>query len=174
MDVSELGFVLCFWESATSCLACSMIAWQISEVSYWMRLEGKPSKLTNGVIGRRLEGQQGTVHINLCNSSCELLTNPERTCKYKPLLTEIYFECICAFFISLYLLCENRNDVQPKRDLCRITPWSSSSKPWQRPQHTSCTCPYSKPHPSRRTGGSIYLWHIYSELFGHYNWKLNK
>ncbi len=65
-----------------------------------MRLEGKPSKLTNEVIGRRLEGQKGSVHINLCNS-CDLQTNPRRTCKYKPLPTDIY---IYIYILNVYLL----------------------------------------------------------------------
>lgn len=43
---------------------------EISKVSYWIWLDRKPSKLTNSVMGRRLEGQQGSVHIwTFSNSS---------------------------------------------------------------------------------------------------------
>jgi len=42
---------------------------EISEVSYWIRPDRRPNKLTNGLMGRRLEGQQGSVHMTLCDSS---------------------------------------------------------------------------------------------------------
>lgn len=68
--VSELEFVFMF---LGECHVMSGLfndyLKEISKVSYWIRLDSKPSKLTNGLMGRRLEGQQGSVHMNLCDSS---------------------------------------------------------------------------------------------------------